>query len=77
MRMSKVIHLVRILVGIAGAFYLFSARAAGENGRFFGYSGGQQFHGAIVLLLIAVAAGVCTLVWINLELSSPVSLPIL
>lgn len=77
MKLSKLIHLISILVGIAGAFCLFGAWIAGERGTFLGFSQGHLFNDAIVLELIAIAASVCTLTRIQLERDSPGSSPIL
>ena len=77
MKLSKLIHLISILVGIAGAFCLFGAWIAGEHGTFMGFSQGHLFNDAIVLELIAIAASVCTVVRIQLEKDSPGSSPII
>ena len=77
MQLSKLIHLISILVGIVGALCLFGAWIAGEKGTFLGFSQGHLFNDAIVLTLIAIAASVCTLVRMQLEKDSPGSSPIL
>ena len=77
MKLSKLIHLISILVGVVGALALFGAWSAGENGTFFGFSQGHLFNDAIVLELIAIAASICTLVRMQLEKDSPGSSPIL
>ena len=77
MKLSKVIHLISILVGILGALALLGAWIAGDEGAFLGFSQGHLFNDAIVLQLIAIAASVCTLVRIQLEKDSPRSSPIL
>lgn len=77
MKLSKLIHLISILVGIAGAGCLFGAWIAGDNGRFSGFSQAHLFNDAIALELIAIAASICTLVRIELEKANPGSSPIL
>ena len=77
MKLSKLIHLISILVGIAGVFCLFGAWLAGENGNYLGFSQNHLFLDAIVLELIAIAASICTLVRIQLEAANPGSSPIL
>ena len=77
MKLSKLIHLISILVGIVGAFALFGAWIAGEDGTFMGFSQGHLFNDAVVLELIAIAASICTLVRMQLEKDSPGSSPIL
>ena len=77
MKLSKLIHLISILVGIVGALALFGAWIAGEKGTFLGFSQAHLFNDAIVFELIAIAASVCSLVRIQLERDSPGSSPIL
>ena len=77
MKLSKLIHLISIIVGIVGALALFGAWSTGENGNFLGLSQGHLFNDAIVLELIAIAASICTLVRMQLEKDSPGSSPIL
>jgi hypothetical protein len=77
MKLSELIHLISILVAIAGALCLFGAWIAGERETFPGLSQGHLFNDAIVLELIAIAASVCTLTWMQLEKDNPGSSPIL
>ena len=77
MKLSKLIHLISILVGIVGALALFGAWIAGEKGTFLGLSQGHLFNDAVVFELIAIAASVCSLVRIQLERDSPGLSPIL
>ena len=77
MKLSKVIHLISIIVGMIGALALLGAWIAGEKGTFLGFSQGHLFNDAIVLELIAIAASFCTLVRMQLEKDSPGSSPIL
>ena len=71
MKLSKVVHLMSIVIGIAGAFCLVGAWAAGEGGRFFGFSQMHLYSDAVVLELMAVAMAVCTLVRLQLEKEKP------
>jgi hypothetical protein len=75
MQLSKLIHLVSILVGIVGALALFGAWSAGASGTFMGFPQAHLFNDAIVLELIAIAASVCTLVRQQLERDNPGSSP--
>ena len=77
MKLSKIVHLISILVGIAGALCLVGAWIAGEKGTFLGFSQAHLFNDAIVFELIAIAASVCTLVRMQLEKDNPGSSPIL
>ena len=77
MKLSKLIHLISILVGIVGGLALCGAWIAGESGTFLGFSRGHLFNDAIVFELIAIAASVCTLVRMQLEKDNPGSSPIL
>ena len=77
MKLSKLIHLISILVGIVGALALFGAWIAGETGTFLGFSQSHLFIDALVFELIAIAASICTLVRIQLEKDSPGSSPVL
>ena len=77
MKLSKLIHLISLLVGVVGALALFGAWIAGQDGNFFGLSQGHLFNDAIVLELIAAAASVCTLTRMQLEKDNPGSSPIL
>ena len=77
MKLSKLIHFISLLVGALGAFALFGAWIAGQDGNFFGVSQGHLFYDAIVLELIAVAASVCTLTRMQLDKDNPGSSPIL
>ena len=70
MRLSKLIHLASILLGIVGALALLGAWA-GEEGAVLGLSQAHLFSDAIVLELMAIAASVCTLVRLQLEAASP------
>lgn len=77
MKLSKLAHLMSIVIGIAGAFCLVGAWAAGAGGTFFGLSQTQLFDNAIVLELIAIAMALCTLVRMQLERDTPGSSPLI
>ena len=77
MKLSKLAHLLSIVIGIAGAVCLISAWAAGEDGRFLGFSQAHLFNDAIVLELIAIAMALCTLVRLQLERDAPGLSPVI
>ena len=77
MKLSKLMHLMSILIGVVGAVALVGAWIAGDNGTFLGFSQAHLFNDAIVVELIAIAASICTLVRIQLEKANPGSSPIL
>jgi len=77
MQLSKLAHLLSVIVGIAGAFCLVGAWVAGEGGTLFGFSQVHLFNDAIVLELITIAMALCTLVRMQLEKDKPGSSPLL
>ncbi len=77
MKLSKLAHLMSIVTGIAGAFCLIGAWAAGERGAFLGFSQAHLFNDAIVLELITIAMAVCTLVRMQMERDHPGSSPVI
>lgn len=77
MKLSKLAHLMSIVLGIVGAFGLIGAWAAGERGTFFGFSQAHLFNDAIVLELITIAMALCTLVRMQLEEDKPGSSPVI
>lgn len=77
MLLSKTVHLMSIVTGIAGAGALVGAWIAGEGGTFLGLFQAHLFNDAIVLELITIAMAVCTLVRLQLEKARPGSSPIL
>lgn len=77
MKLSKLAHLLSIIIAIAGAFCLVGAWAAGEKGTFFGFSQTHLFNDAIVLELIAIGMALCTLVRMQLEKDNPGSSPVI
>ena len=77
MKLSKLAHLLSIVIGIAGVVCLVGAWAAGERGTFFGFSQAHLFNDAIVLELITIAAAVCTLVRMQMEKDHPGSSPVI
>ena len=77
MKLSKVAHLMSILIAIAGALCLVGAWSAGERGTFVGFSQAHLFNDAIVLELITIAMALCTLVRMQLEKDAPGSSPLI
>lgn len=77
MKLSKVAHLLSIVLGIAGALCLVGAWAAGEGGSFFGFSQAHLFNDAIALELITIAMALCTLVRMQLEKDRPGFSPVI
>lgn len=75
MKLSKLAHLLSIVLGLAGAICLIGAWVAGENETFLGFSQAHLFNDAIVLELIAIAMALCTLVRMQLEKGNPGSSP--
>lgn len=71
MKLSRLIHIISIIVGMVGVLALIGAWAAGSDGQAFGLSQAHLFNDAIVLELIAIAAAVCTLVRLQLEANYP------
>lgn len=77
MKLSKLIHLISIIIGMVGVFALVGAWVAGEGGAVLGLSQAHLFSDAIVLELIAIAAAVCTLVRLQLEAAHPGTSPLI
>ena len=77
MKLSKLAHLMSIVIAIVGAVCLVGAWAAGEGGRFFGFSQAHLYNDAIVLELITIAMALCTLVRMQLEKNNPGSSPVI
>lgn len=77
MKLSKLAHLLSIVISFVGVFALVGAWAAGEKGTFFGFSQAHLFNDAAVLELIAIAMALCTLVRMQLEKDKPGSSPII
>ena len=77
MKLSKVIHLMSLMVGVVGALALFGAWAAGDKETVLGLTQTHLFYDAIILELIAIAASVCTLVRLDLEAAHPVTSPLI
>ena len=67
MKRSSLLHGAMILAGIAGFIALIGAWLAGESGTFLGLSQGHLFFDALNLQVVAVSAGVCTLIYIKRE----------
>lgn len=71
MKLSRLMHLTSILLGLAGALALIGAWTAGGQGSVLGLSQPHLFSDAIIFELMAIAASVCTLVRLQLEAASP------
>lgn len=67
MKYSTITHGASIVFGILGGLALVGAWLAGEGGFFWGLSQQSLFNDAITLQLIAISAGVCTLIRQQLE----------
>ncbi len=76
MKLSRIAHLMSILIGTAGGFFLVGAWAAGADGTFLGFSQDHLFNDAIVLELITIAMALCTLVRLQLETNEPGTSPL-
>lgn len=76
MRWSRLMHLMSILLAIAGALALCGAWVAGERGTMFGLSQTHLYADATVLTLIGIAASACTQVRMQLERDHPGSSPL-
>jgi len=76
-KLSKIAHLMSIVLAITGAVCLIGAWVAGESGTFFGLSQAHLFNDAIVLELITIAMALCTLVRMQLEKDNPGSSPVI
>lgn len=75
MKLSKLAHLLSIVLGLAGAVCLIGAWAAGETGTFLGLSQVHPYKDAIVVELLAIAMALCALVRLQLEKDNPGSSP--
>ena len=67
MKYSTITHNTSIVFGIWGGLALVGAWLAGEGGIFFGFSQQHLYNDAVVLQLIAISAGICTLIRRQLE----------
>ena len=76
MKLSKIIHLISIILAILGPIALVGAWSAGDGGTFLGLSQGHLFNDAIVLELITIATALCTLVRLQLEKDQPGTSPL-
>ena len=71
MKYSSVMHATMIVAGIAGGIALLGAWIAGEGGIFLGLSAGFFYTNALNLQIVAISAGICTLVRRNMEKENP------
>ncbi|MEK7182379.1 MAG: hypothetical protein AAB334_01745 [Patescibacteria group bacterium] len=67
MKYSTIVHGASIIFGIWGGLALVGAWLAGDGGNFWGFSQQHFYNDAIVLQLIAISAGICTLIRRQLE----------
>ena len=67
MKRSSLMHGAMIVAGSIGFLALLGAWVAGEGGTIFGFSQQHLFWDALNLQIIAVAAGVCALIYIKRE----------
>lgn len=74
MKYSSLMHMTMIIAGIAGGAALIGAWIAGENGMFLGFSAGFLYTNALNLQIVAISAGICTLVRMKIEKERPGSL---
>lgn len=58
----RVMHATMIVMGTLGALALLGAWIAGPNGTFLGLGSGVLYTNALNLQVIAISAGICTLV---------------
>ncbi|MDQ3075792.1 MAG: hypothetical protein M3Q34_01545 [bacterium] len=54
MKLSKVMHVVSVLVGLSGVVMLLGAWNAGENGATFGFNQAHLFMDTFALMLVAI-----------------------
>ena len=67
MKISKVLHVVSVLVGLTGVVMLLGAWTAGEGSTAFGLNQAHLFMDAIVLTLIAIWLQLGTMHHMKLE----------
>ena len=77
MKLSRLIHFISILLGLAGLLALIGAWRAGQDGTILGLSQAHLFSDAIIFELMAIAASVCTLVRLQLEAANPRRSPLI
>ncbi|MBI5138197.1 MAG: hypothetical protein HZA95_00140 [Candidatus Vogelbacteria bacterium] len=77
MKLSKVMHIVSILLSVFGAVLLVGAWIAGASGTFIGLSQAHLYNDAIAIELIAIAASVCVLARMQMEKDNPGKLNII
>ncbi len=64
-------HATMIFAGIVGGLALVGAWIAGESGAFLGLSAGVLYTNALNLQVVAIGAGICTLVRRQMEKENP------
>lgn len=71
MKYSSLMHATMIGAGILGGIALVGAWIAGESGAFLGFSAGLLYTNALNLQIVAISAGICTLVRRKMEKENP------
>lgn len=64
-------HATMIITGIVGGAALVGAWVAGESGTFLGFSASLLYPNALNLQVVAISAGICTLVRRKIEKENP------
>lgn len=67
MKLSKIFHIVSVIVGLVGVIALLGAWNAGVSGTAFGFTQNHLFMDAIVLVLIAIWMQLATMHHMKLE----------
>ena len=67
MKLSKITHAMMIVAGIVGGLALVAAWLATGSGRFMGLDIGFLYTNALNLQIVAISAGIGTLVRMKLE----------
>ena len=67
MKYSKIMHAAMVVAGTAGGLALLGAWLAAPTGSFFGFPQGFLYTNALNLQIVAISAGICTLVRMKRE----------
>ncbi len=67
MKLSKVFHVLNVIIGFVGVIALFSAWIAGKNGTVLGFNQDHLFKDAQILILIAIWISIATIHHLKLE----------
>jgi hypothetical protein len=71
MKYSAIMHAVMIGTGILGGVALIGGWLASGSGAFLGIPAGLFYTNAMNLQLVAISAGICTIVRRNIEKENP------